>query len=445
MLNLINELSEIIYVADLNTFEILYLNYAGQKLFHLSEEEYKGKKCYEVLQHQKNPCSFCNNSRLTYDTYYEWEHSNAVTGNHYILKDKLIKWEDREARIEIAFDVTKKEIERKRLENVLKMEQDVMKCLRTLHKTMDMDESLNNVLAVIGGLMQSDRVYILEISGEFVSNTYEWCKEGISREKVNLQHIPVSSFRRWVEEYNKIGYVMIENLESLKDKYFQEYELLNMQGIHSLIAVPLEMDGVLLGFLGTDNFPAAYGQNAIYMLEILALFIASATKRCEQAKILERLSWYDKLTGLLNRNAFIQTISAQNQPLEHKTGILYADLNGLKEMNDKYGHQKGDEMLCRFADLLNQVFQGYPVYRIGGDEFSVICKDIDQMAFDRLVQEFQSRPEIRVNGVAAVGAAWGMGKNRNDLMNEADQNMYRNKRDYYNSRHMGKDRRKRDL
>ena len=71
MTEILNELSETVYIADTETYELLFLNTAGKKFFSI-DSDYKGKKCYEVLQHKTKPCPFCTNSKLSANHVYEW-------------------------------------------------------------------------------------------------------------------------------------------------------------------------------------------------------------------------------------------------------------------------------------------------------------------------------------------------------------------------------------
>jgi two-component system phosphate regulon sensor histidine kinase PhoR len=107
----------IIYVADLMTHEILYLNKFGTALFG---ENWQGKLCYEILQAgQADPCSFCTSDQLTEngtpESSYVWEFQNTRTGRWFQCIDRAIRWTDgRLVRMEIAFDIS----ERKEMEQM---------------------------------------------------------------------------------------------------------------------------------------------------------------------------------------------------------------------------------------------------------------------------------------------------------------------------------------
>lgn len=94
------------YIADTKTYELLFLNKAGQNFFSVNFD-YRGRKCYQVLQNRDFPCPFCTNSKLTQRNVYQWEFFNPIVKRHYLLKDKLIQWGERGlVRMEIALDVT---------------------------------------------------------------------------------------------------------------------------------------------------------------------------------------------------------------------------------------------------------------------------------------------------------------------------------------------------
>lgn len=101
-----NLFDELVYISDVDTYELLYMNKACCRVSKQGPEEYKGKKCYKVLQGRDAPCNFCNNHLLSDDSIYKWEYTNEVFGRHFAIKDKLITWEGKKARIELAVDIT---------------------------------------------------------------------------------------------------------------------------------------------------------------------------------------------------------------------------------------------------------------------------------------------------------------------------------------------------
>ena len=109
LLAVLDGFDAIVYVADMETYEVLFVNSYSRQLFG----EIVGKTCWQVLQKGQNgPCSFCTNNRLLdnlgrpLDTVV-WEFQNTVTGRLFDMRDKAIEWIDgRIVRLEIAFDIT---------------------------------------------------------------------------------------------------------------------------------------------------------------------------------------------------------------------------------------------------------------------------------------------------------------------------------------------------
>ena len=84
---------DFIYLSDPKTYELYLISVAEPGRIKETWGDYKGKKCYEVLQNRKEPCPFCTNAVLRRDQYYIWKHHNDVIDGDYILKDKLVEWE----------------------------------------------------------------------------------------------------------------------------------------------------------------------------------------------------------------------------------------------------------------------------------------------------------------------------------------------------------------
>lgn len=181
MFELMDEMSELVYVADLDTYELLFMNKEGRKMFGISE--LSGQKCYKALQGLDHPCPFCTNKSLAFDKTYSWEYTNPIAGRHYLLKDKLVKWEGRSVRLEIAFDITNNKQEQIDLQNALDAEHMVMECVKFLSESANVGKSFPLVLQKLGSFLSAERAYIFNIRGDKMDNTYEWCADGIEPQK----------------------------------------------------------------------------------------------------------------------------------------------------------------------------------------------------------------------------------------------------------------------
>ena len=211
LLNSIDEITELIYVSDLETYDLLYMNKAGRKAF--SSNAAAGGKCYQVLQKRDSPCPFCTNQVLHTDKSYGWEFTNPVTGRHYFLKDRLIEWQGRLARLEIAFDVTNYEKEKNELRYALDSQQIVLDCIKILYQERDLDKAINCVLQMIGQYLSADRAYIFQIRGDKMDNTYEWCREGVLPQIDFLQGLDPSIVVPWQNELDNHQCIIMKDIE----------------------------------------------------------------------------------------------------------------------------------------------------------------------------------------------------------------------------------------
>ena len=136
---ILDAMDEVIYVSDRVTYELYYLNPAGRRLTGVYD--YQGQKCYKVLQGKDDPCDFCTNSCLKKDSFYIWERDNKMWNRHFILKDKLIPWRGKMARLEIALDTTEQEVVSQKVRETLDFAQNVLGCAQALAGESDMDRA----------------------------------------------------------------------------------------------------------------------------------------------------------------------------------------------------------------------------------------------------------------------------------------------------------------
>ncbi len=153
----------------------------------------------------------------------------------------------------------------------------------------------------------------------------------------------------------------------------------------------------------------------------------------------KKLSLYDDLTTLNNRYSFNLALKRLSKNHTGFVGIVYIDINGLKEANDTYGHSYGDTLIISCANILSKVFYE-KVYRVGGDEFVVLQDNTNSEEFTKMLNILDIMFKSEDKLIVSVGSA--ISYSSMDLehkMNIADQEMYRAKEEYYKS--VGRNRR----
>ena len=431
-LSLLNEISELVYVSDPETYELLFVNQTGCQTLHL--ENYKHKKCYEVLQGKTSPCEFCTNDRLCDDNFYTWEFTNPSIGRHFLLKDKIIQWHGKTARMEIAFDITERELQKQELKNMLDVQTLITNCVRMLYAVDDLDQTINAVLTQIGEFLVSDRAYVFEIKDELMNNTHEWTAPGISPQLEKLQQLDLSLISDWLPFFEKNDCIIIDDVEQLQKTNPAAYATLHAQEITSLIAAPIFLDNKLAGYIGIDNYDSEKIKNSSYLLLSMSIFLSYAIRHRNHVDMLHRLSYHDLLTNALNRNAFMDVLSQFRPGQYASAGIIYIDINGMKEINDFYGHHQGDKILITTVAKVFNLFKPDELFRIGGDEFVIITYDLTETdfyeKFNLLRNIFCEKTDLPFS--IATGSCWVKSpSDLNSLLQQADSAMYTDKKKFY--------------
>lgn len=302
-------------------------------------------------------------------------------------------------------------------------------CVGKLNSDTDIDVGINNLLATVNDYFQADRTYVFEIDPDrdVLINTFESiCGQEVSAQMDNLQEVPVSVIKVWMQNFRQGRPYYMSDLEQERGQ--PSYEMLKAQQVWRLLAVPLMKGGTMVGFLGVDN-PRAHYDDAT-LLASIQFFVTNSLDRKKQQAYLEKLSYRDMLTGLYNRNRYIERLEAYKQVQDQQIGAIYIDLNGLKKVNDEQGHRAGDELIVRAAGTIAGIF-AEDAYRVGGDEFVVILLDVSREEFARKTE--QLRRQMQENSVdASIGGVWQAStENLENLLRRADENMYREKKRYY--------------
>ncbi|WP_206458238.1 GGDEF domain-containing protein [Anaerovorax sp. IOR16] len=171
--------------------------------------------------------------------------------------------------------------------------------------------------------------------------------------------------------------------------------------------------------------------------ELLETKIALQNSQLKFKELYYKMAYTDALTGLKNRADFEERKKSLFKNIENGDMIscLSFDLNNLKETNDIYGHDKGDELIKTFADILKRVFNDSQTYRVGGDEFIVVFCGISKVIIEEQIGNL-NREIIHINKNNKIQISFAMGlasiseahiKDINSLIITADKRMYENK------------------
>lgn len=318
--------------------------------------------------------------------------------------------------------------------NDLSVEKKLLDCIEKLVMNDDFTAAVNSGLTTILEYYDADRTYIFEFQWKenLTRNTYEICRDGISPQIENLQTVPVDVVARWVdsfEDQEQNTIIFIGDVDALKDDptHRLEYDCLHPQGIKSLIAVPIFINGKLHGFLGIDN-PRSH-MDALTLLTQLTYIIANELQKRLLTEALTKKSYQDPLTGLNNRLAYDEMLD-HLRGKEFPVGVGFLDINGLKWINDTLGHDMGNKVIQKICTILNEHIEQQYIYRISGDEFVMIWPDVDYKVFMSAAKKLEAALFAEKN-IASFGFVWGKEEDTGIAVRKAEKAMQTAKNKFY--------------
>lgn len=429
--NFYENMNEIVYVTDIETRNVVYLNRKAREVYGIkSLEDLKEKKCYKMFWGQKNPCTYCKIDKLCPGYFDEWRYADSEQNRVYMIKDTRLDIDGRRYHMGITIDCSG-QARTEDINDFIDREVLLNEALRVSLICDYPEESINTLLEYLGIMLQCDRIYIFENRFDgYYENTYEWCAKGVTPQIENLKDFPEQDLRIWLDRFESGSNIMIDKLEDIKETDPVMYDYLLPQEIDSLVVGPLSFQNKNIGFFGVDNPPEQLMKNISNLFMIMGHFIVSLLRRRDLFLGLEHLSFYDKLTGLGNRHRMDDCIDKLN--MEQSIGIVNCDVMGLKVVNDSQGHQAGDDLLVRASNSLKKAFPNKYLFRTGGDEFLALCPGIAKADFEERIRILDAEMHEQ-SALMAYGSVWreNAGGDINALLTEADERMYEKKRAYY--------------
>ena len=289
---LINNMVEVFWLRSADNLKMLYISPSYEKVW--------GRSCESLLSH---PGSYIDSIHEDDKHHFiealeAYENTLSINVEFRIRRpDGSIRWiwsrtspiRDQKGDIiyhsGIGIDITEQKlarqeiIDRNAFEHLLVQLSERFISARTGH----IDKEIDSGLEAVGTFLDVDRSYIflMDDEKETMSNTHEWCAEGISPEKDNLADLPVAIFPAWMEQLKKFQNIFIPVVGDLPDSWKGERDILEMQNIQSVVVVPLIVSDKLIGFAGFDAVTQQreWMEYEIKLLRVMGDLMAGALQR----------------------------------------------------------------------------------------------------------------------------------------------------------------------
>ncbi|MEX2320701.1 MAG: sensor domain-containing diguanylate cyclase, partial [Saccharospirillum sp.] len=294
-------------------------------------------------------------------------------------------------------------------------------------------KGIADFLAALGAATQTNRAWVFEVVDQgpdhYVTNfIYEWSSapeySNINDPRFNHKRVAIANDdTREFYQARLNGEILFHQRTNLGPYLQHEFEL---QGIHSMLTIPITVEGCWWGILGFDDCdaPREYSNSVIAALEIAATLITNGILR-------ERLEWevnHDYLTGLYNRRALIRRIKQSLQKSPTLGSLIIIDLDDFKRINDTLGHQAGDAVLRNIANTLRTVLpENATLSRFGGEEFALWVAANGPTACtlaETLRQKLQEHRITRRKTELTICASFGVAQMRPHPHHESTQVMF---------------------
>lgn len=222
-----------------------------------------------------------------------------------------------------------------------------------------------------------------------------------------------------------------ESYESYSEKEFREiFPAEELPDLHNVAAVPVEgAGGYICGILAAFNMEK--GDAQVALLKSMQFGFGMFCRNLKSYTQIQEQGDRDALTGLYNRNRYERELSEIYEQHKSSLACVYIDANGLHEINNTSGHDKGDEMLRTVAGEIEKHFDTEYLYRTGGDEFVLFIPDAGET-------DIKAKSEALVSDLSKIEYHISVGfccdkdvSSISQLIKKAEQEMYDEKRKYY--------------
>lgn len=329
------------------------------------------------------------------------------------------------------------------LDNIAKRSSEVSNAVldisMKLHETRDFYQGMAAAAKEIREFCGAEKcsLYIVDKSNQkcrFINEdgNKEELLEGLA---VQMGRTPFEVALKWEEDLQQSDCLILDDLSIIKERDAEWYDSLIRHNIRNIVLFAVRFNQMLVGFIWAANYDTEKMMMIKETLEKASFIIAAVIANHQLVSQLEEKSAIDGLTQVYNRNSMNERVDGYmsgKTKLPETMGIVFTDLNGLKTVNDEKGHDAGDKLLSRAAALLKIAFGDEEIYRSGGDEFVIFCPDMPKEQVEAQISQLRALTDSTNDVRFAIGTVFCSGEY--DLfraMQAADEDMYRDKEEYY--------------
>lgn len=300
---------------------------------------------------------------------------------------------------------------------------EVEKSLFDAHKHT---ENIENTLGTVADYMKAETAFFTKVKNGIIDEVYCWS----NKDDFDINAAENKPVKVVIPGFNGDGTSMKfgKKLYNLRDcglpydYYIDSY----------IVTSVYDEKKRFVGVLGVVNMDKVW-KNADYIENVAGTF-SLAVNNISSYQSLREMGIIDSLTGLLNRNCFEQKIENLDKNEYRNVACVYIDANGLHNINNRFGHEAGDNMLKAIAQALQSKFGSDKTYRIGGDEFVAFTFGENEKQIEDDIESIKNDIEKQGYSISYGVSFSEVSTNAERFIKQAERNMLDNKYSYYHKK-----------
>jgi diguanylate cyclase (GGDEF)-like protein/PAS domain S-box-containing protein len=424
-------------------------NSAFTEFLGLKKEHIIGRTVFEINQGSQAYIYYNADNELMEkkgNQSYETKVKHADGTEHDVLFSKAIIISEKnevEGIVGVILDISERKKIEKKMNGLLKLKEAMLEVNHSIIETDNINELFRLILekaieSIEGGKFGS----VLLLNKEGILEIVSF--KGFDPKEVKEFSLPLEKSFEWLKTKGNIEKtIIIDDIHKLEDLTILDIEENKKKWhIKSSISSPLIIDNQLYGMINIDsNNARVFNEEHIEIMEYLRGQVEIAVSKHNLFKETVYLSKYDKLTNVYNRRYFEEVFDkyfGKAVRYNEEFHLVIFDINGLKIVNDTYGHLAGDEYVKTFAASLSGRIRSSDILaRYGGDEFVAVFFQTDLQSlvnkFEKLIEDLKNNPIIFEQKNIICGFSYGIAnfpsdaKTYNRLVKIADERMYKYK------------------
>lgn len=304
-----------------------------------------------------------------------------------------LKYESRSVKLISGYDVSNQKHYEMQLNKLVRMKEDMLLLTQSILGIDDVTILYDIILdGAIDSVEMADRGSILLVDEDGMLRVESY--RGYDHELMDGFKLPVEESFLYLKTGGQMRTTeIINDISRLSNVKLYDSQMNQLHPAKSTIGTPIFHDDVLHGMVYLDSpIKNAFKEEDYMMVDFLRTQIEMAINKQALMDEAVYLSRYDKLTGVFNRRWFEEyyhTMETKAKRYNDEFALVMFDLNGLKQVNDSFGHLEGDEMIKGFTARLKDLTRASDVLaRFGGDEFIGIFHEINKENLEKRMDAF---------------------------------------------------------